>query len=132
MEDSYIQAAAKLSTLLFMIIALIQLLLTFGLPWGEITMGGRYKGKLPGKLRLFSLLSVFILLFFSAVSLQHAGVLASGFSFHFTSIFIWIIAVYLGLNTFANLFSKSPKEKCIMTPLAGIAFLSVLTVAIYA
>lgn len=131
MENSFIQAAALLSTLLFLVIAVIQLLLTIGLPWGEITMGGYHKGKLPGKLRVLSLLSVFILFFFSTVTLHHAEVIATRLSFPFTTIMIWFIAAFLGLNMIANLFSKSPKEKWIMTPLAGIAFLSVLTVAIY-
>ncbi|WP_435924775.1 hypothetical protein [Paenibacillus sp. DYY-L-2] len=131
MGEVYVQSAAIVSSVLFVAIAIIQLLLTLGAPWGEITMGGFHKGKLPGKLRIASLFSFFILLFFAAVSLNVAGIVSFENGFRFPKIILWIMTAFLGLNTIANLLSKSPKEKWIMTPLAGIACLSLLLVAVY-
>lgn len=131
MGEVYVQSAAIVSSVLFVMIAVIQLLLTLGVPWGEITMGGFHKGKLPGKLRIASLISFFILLFFAAVSLNVADIVSFENGFRFPKIILWIMTAFLGLNAIANLLSKSPKEKWIMTPLAGIAFLSLLLVAVY-
>ncbi|HIW32221.1 MAG TPA: hypothetical protein IAA29_05475 [Candidatus Paenibacillus intestinavium] len=131
MDEIYVHAAAITIAVLFGIIAIFQLLLTLGLPLGELTMGGVHKGKLPIKHRLISFVSIFILILFGLVSLYHANVMTFGFNFDISPIFIWGITAYLGLNTIANYFSKSPKEKWIMTPLSGITFLLLLIVAIY-
>ncbi|MEF2964794.1 hypothetical protein V3851_03050 [Paenibacillus sp. M1] len=131
MQEIYVQAAAITCSVLFIMIACIQLLLTLGVPWGEITMGGQHKGRLPNKLRIVSLISLFVLLLFAAVSLNYANVAGFGNGFRFSPFIIWFITAYLGLNTIANSLSKSPKEKWIMTPLSGIAFLSLLIIAVY-
>ena len=43
------------------------------------------------------------------------------FPFMVTKVICIILAVYLSLNVFMNLFSKSKKERYIMTPLSLIA-----------
>jgi hypothetical protein len=48
-----------------------------------------------------------------------------------TKFFVIIITVFMGLNTLGNLVSKSKKERLVMTPLAGISFLSCLLVLLY-
>lgn len=126
MEFTYIAAV-----MIFIIcggIAIFQVLLTLGYPLGEATMGGKYK-ILPKRLRFASAFSAIILLFMGYVFLQHAKVVSNGIHLP-TNILVWVITIYLALNTIANLVSRSKKERLIMTPISSIAFLLCLFVAI--
>ncbi|WP_252504627.1 hypothetical protein [Sporosarcina sp. Marseille-Q4943] len=114
--------------ILFVAIAVFQVLLSLGFSIGEFAMGGSYK-VLPKKLRIVSAVNALILLFMGFVFLQHTNVL-QGFNFLSTNIFIWVITIFLGLNTIANLLSRSRKERLVMTPLSGIAFLLCLFISL--
>ena len=82
-------------------------------------MGGQYK-VLPKKLRVIALFSLFVQIFALLIILQTGGFLPYWFSIQATKIISFIFAIYLSMNTFMNLFSKSKKEKFIMTPLSLI------------
>lgn len=120
MEMDVVYISSIVVAIMFVSIALFQVLLSLGYPLGEFTMGGYHK-TLPKKLRIVSAVSAAILLFMGFVFLQHANVL-QGFTYLPTNILVWIITIFLGLSTIANLISQSRKEKLIMTPLSGIAF----------
>ncbi|ADC52334.1 hypothetical protein BpOF4_21694 (plasmid) [Alkalihalophilus pseudofirmus OF4] len=101
-------------------VAVFQVLLSLGYPLGEFAMGGYYK-VLPKKLRIVSAVNALILLFMGFIFLQHTKVL-NGLGFLSTNILVWVITIFLGLNTIANLLSRSKKEKLIMSPLSGFIF----------
>ncbi|AXF57939.1 hypothetical protein DT065_09265 [Salicibibacter kimchii] len=113
---------------LFASIAVFQVLLSLGYPLGEFTMGGYYK-VLPKKLRSVSGISAIILIFMGIIFLKHANVL-NGLDFLPTNILVWVITIFLGLSTIANLISQSKKERLAMTPLSSIAFLLCLLIAL--
>ena len=108
-----------ISAIIFTFIIVLNVLLFFGLPIGELTMGGQYK-VLPKKLRVIALFSLFVQIFALLIILQTGGFLPYWFSIQATKIISFIFAIYLSMNTFMNLFSKSKKEKFIMTPLSLI------------
>ncbi|MDQ0185818.1 hypothetical protein MKX78_21515 [Cytobacillus sp. FSL R5-0569] len=114
--------------IIFISISVFQILLSLGYPLGEYAMGGYYK-VLPQKLRIVSVINAIILLFMGFVFLQHTGVL-NGFSSLPTNILVWVITLFLGFNTIANLISRSKKERLIMTPLSGITFILCLFVTL--
>jgi len=130
MNEAVIQAAALIGAAIAIGIAIFQMLLLAGLPLGAYSWGGRHEGVLPLRLRWMSLPSAVLLLLIALIILSHANVIAMESTWN-TSLFIWIIVVFLGLNTLGNLASKSKKEKAVMTPLAGIAFACCLIVAIW-
>jgi hypothetical protein len=130
MEEIYIQTAAIIGAVISMAIAIFQILLLLGFPLAEYSWGGKYKGVLPPRLRIMSLFSAILLCFMGIIFLIHTKVLSSGDDIP-TNIMVWIITIFLGLNTLGNLASKSNKEKIVMTPLAGIAFVSSLFVSIF-
>jgi hypothetical protein len=99
---------------------IITVLVAFGLPLGEFTMGGNYK-ILPVKLRILALISVFIQLFAMLIILQAGGFIPLFFSFRTTKFICFFFAFYLSLNTIMNFTSRSKKEKYVMTPLSFIA-----------
>jgi hypothetical protein len=131
MEEIYIQIAAIISAVILMVIAIFQILLFLGFPLGEYSWGGKHKGVLPPLFRIMSLPSAILLFFMGFVFLIHTTVFSIGFSFVPTHSLVWIFTIFLGINTMGNFASKSKKEKLVMTPLSGIAFLSCLSVSIF-
>ncbi|NHM34095.1 hypothetical protein G8761_26645 [Bacillus sp. C11] len=81
-------------------------------------------------MRIMSWPSALLLLFFGLIFLIHSKVLSVGIHLP-TKIFVIMITIFMGLNTLGNLVSKSNKERLVMTPLAGITFLSCLLVLIF-
>ncbi|MFD1739051.1 hypothetical protein ACFSCX_21310 [Bacillus salitolerans] len=130
MEDLYVQLAAILVAILSGGIAVFQILLFLGFPLGEYSWGGKYKGVLPKKIRMMSLPAAVLGLFFGLVFLMHTNLLTIE-SILPTNILVWVITVFLGLNTLGNLASRSKKEKVVMGPIAAITFLSCLFISIF-
>lgn len=62
------------------VVILFQLALALGAPWGEYTVGGRFPGKLPPKMRLAALAQLVILLLFAAVALARSGLALESFT----------------------------------------------------
>ena len=109
-----------LGAVLFGVIAIMTVLVAYGLPLGEFTMGGQHK-ILPKKFRLAAVVSVAIQIFAMIIILQAGGLLPLWFSFKITKYICFFFAAYLSLNTIMNMISKSKKEKYVMTPLSLIA-----------
>ena len=128
MEVDLIYIAAIIVAILFASIAVFQLLLSLGYPLGEYAMGG-YDKVLPKKLRIVGVVNALMLLFMGFVFLQHTNVL-NGVDFLSTNILVWVMTIYLGINTVANLISRSKKERFVMTPLSGVAFVLCLFIAL--
>jgi uncharacterized membrane protein SirB2 len=120
MEIGFVYISSIVVAIVFVSISVFQVLLSLGYPLGEYAMGGFYK-VLPKKLRIVSIINAIILLFMGFVFLQHTDVL-NGFNFLPTNILVWVITIFLGLNTITNLISQSKKERFVMTPLSSIAF----------
>ena len=100
-------------------VAVMEVLLIFGLPLGEFTMGGRYK-VLPPMFRLFAASSIILQLFGAAMLLQCSGLMNMWFAGKVTKIICFVFAGFFAVNTIMNFISPSKKEKYVMTPLAAI------------
>lgn len=104
----------------FFAVIVISVLIICGLPLGDLTMGGRYK-VFPKKLRAVLVSQLILQVLFAVVLLQMGGFASLWFSRNATKVIGIIMAVYLSLNTVMNFFSKSKREKYIMTPLSALA-----------
>lgn len=124
----FVYLSTIIVAIMFVSIAIFQVLLSLGFPLGEYAMGGYYK-VFPKKLRIASVVNAMILLFMGFVFLQHSNVL-NGVDFLSTNILVWVITIFLGLNTMANLISRSKKERFVMTPLSGFTFILCLFIAL--
>lgn len=129
MDEVYVQLAAIISTVIFVGVALFQVLLALGFPLGRFAWGGFYK-VLPKELRIASLVSANVLILIGLIFLQQANVVNWGFTFIPTTILVWVFTGFLALNTVGNLLSRSKKEKMVMAPLSTVAFLLCLFVSI--
>ncbi|MGZ4107891.1 MAG: hypothetical protein ACXVO1_11215 [Tumebacillaceae bacterium] len=123
-----VQIPAIIGSVVFLIGAVFQLLLVIGLPLGEYSWGGKYQGVLPSRLRISSLFAALILVLMAFVLLLHTKVISIGTGYVPTTILVWIITIFMGLNTLGNLASKSKKEKLLMTPQTAIACLSCIVI----
>ncbi len=83
-------------------------------------MGGQYR-VFPKKLRMLLVTQLVLQVFFVVIVLQMGGYVSQWFSHNVTKMIGIVMAVYLSLNTIMNFFSKSKKEKYIMTPLSFVA-----------
>ena len=108
---------AIIGACLFSVVIVLSILIICGLPLGELTMGGQYK-VFPPKLRFILAVQLALQIFFVIIILQKGGIMPLWFSIKATKIISIVMAVYLSLNALMDFFSKSKKEKYIMTPLA--------------
>ncbi|MDU1906288.1 MAG: hypothetical protein E6772_16080 [Dysgonomonas sp.] len=115
-----IQIAAIIGAVLFLAVSLLYTAVTFGAPLGEYLMGGKYR-VLPPKVRMMTGVSVIIQLLVILVLLQAGGIIGAILPSLIIKPLGYFFAAYFSLNVVMNLFSKSKKEKILMTPLSLIA-----------
>lgn len=120
---------AHIFTFLMMITLLFQLALVVGMPWGKLTLGGKYRGALPKNKRWIPVLSVFLLFSFAIIVEIKAGYLLSGWK-DFSDIAIWVVVTYCGLGVLANSVTPSKWERIIWLPVVILALISSLIVAL--
>jgi len=101
-------------------IAVFQVCLAAGKPWGEYAFGGQNKGVLPRHLRIASVFSCCVLLAFAAVNLHQAGFLKISENASLMRIFFWVVTGYAVLGTFMNAISRSRPERLLWTPVAAL------------
>ena len=121
-------AAAVISVGLLALLAVLQLCVAAGLPWGRFVWGGRHE-VLPAALRVGSGVSVLLYLGFAWILLSRAGVLAGGGT-PLVTVAAWVLVGYFALGVGLNLMSHSPAERWTMAPaclvLAGCALVIAL------
>jgi len=124
-----ISLIAHVFTFLMMVTISFQLALVAGMPWGELTLGGKYPGELPNGVKWIPLLSVNLLLVFALIVETRAGNLLTEWR-EISEIAIWIVVAYSGLGVLANSFTPSKWERRIWLPVVIAAFISSLIVAL--
>lgn len=119
--------SAIIFTILTGIVIIFQGCLAAGLPWGKASMGGRYPGKYPPKMRVFAVLNMLVLAFIAAVVLSEANLMFPRLN-TISSIGIWVIVVFFAIGTVMNAITPSKIER-IWAPVALTQFVTSLIVA---
>ena len=120
--------SAIIFTALTGIVIIFQGCLAAGVPWGEASMGGRYPGKYPPKMRVVAVINMIILSFLALIVLSDADLLLPQLK-TITRIGIWIVVAFFILGTVLNTITPSKIER-IWAPVAFIQFITSLMVAI--
>jgi len=120
--------SAIIFTALTGILIIFQGCLAAGVPWGQASMGGRYPGKYPPRMRIVAVLNMIILGLFAAVVLSEANLMFPQLN-SISSIGIWIIVVFFIISTIMNTITPSKIER-IWAPVALIQLITSLIVAI--
>jgi hypothetical protein len=97
-------------------LAVFQLALVAGAPWGRFAWGGQ-NVVLPANLRIGSAVAVVLYGAFALLMLEAAGrvgVLPQGF----VGVAIWVLTAYFALGIVMNAVSRSRPERLVMTPVS--------------
>ncbi len=123
--------AAVLTQIVLQAVAVFQVALAFGAPWGEHAYGGRAKtrnGQLTPPYRVMSGLAVPILLFASWIVLAKADLVTGGGDW--VNVAVWFVFGYLVLNTATNFASSSKVERYVIGTATALAAVCTLIVAL--
>lgn len=119
--------SAIVFTVLTGTVIIFQGCLAAGVPWGEASMGGRYPGKYPPKMRIVAVINIIVLGFITTVVLSEAELLFLQLK-SISRIGIWVIAVFFLIGTVMNTITPSKIER-IWAPVAAIQFITSLIIA---
>ena len=110
------------------VIVIFQGCLAAGLPWGAASMGGKFPGKYPPKMRLVAVINMFILTFLALIVLSKAGLALSKIS-GFANYAIWFVVAFGLISIVLNSITRSKIER-IWVPFTVIQFGTSLTIAL--
>ena len=110
------------------LVIIFQGCLAAGLPWGAASMGGRFPGKYPPKMRVVAVLIMLVMGFLAALVLADAKLLFPELE-PLAKTGIWFVVVFFLLGTIMNSISPSKIER-IWVPVALLQFIASLIVAI--
>ena len=120
--------AALVFSILNGIVILFQGCLAAGLPWGAASMGGKFPGKYPPKMRIVAIVNMLILLFINALVLAKAEIFFSPLN-TMANYAIWVIVGFYALGTLMNTITKSKIER-IWAPVALVQGVASLILAL--
>ena len=121
-------AVAVLGVLVLGCLAVFQVALVAGAPWGRFAWGGQHV-VLPTGLRVGSAVSVVVYAVVALVLLGAAGVsdvLPGGL----VDVAIWVLTGYFALGVLMNAVSRSRPERLVMTPVAVVLTVVCLVLAL--
>ena len=105
-------AAASLAVALLLILTVFQAALALGAPLGQGSWGGRYRGRLPARLRAASAVNALVVYPVAIVYVLVSAGLVEGHDLPGAgSAAMWVLVGFFSLGTFANLISRSPVER---------------------
>ena len=121
------QTAAWIFLFVVALLALFQIALAAGAPWGRFAWGGA-QAKLPVALRIGSVVS---LLIYSAcaVIVSDRAMLIDVVGDDVSGVGAWVVAGFLSLGVVMNAISRSKPERFTMTPVALVLAASAYVVA---
>jgi hypothetical protein len=102
-----------------------------GAPWGELTLGGRYKGALPRQIRAVPVISIGLILGFAAVVLSRAGTAFPELA-NLSIKLIWLVVAYCVLGVIMNTITPSKRERKLWVPVVTAMLVCSLMVALQA
>jgi len=124
----FVTISAYVFTMLSIILVLFQFGLTIGMPWGKASMGGKYPGKYPSKMRIVSLINIFVLSIIATIVLIKADIIFPRLK-SFSNVAIYFIVGFFVLATILNLITPSKIERKIWLPVAVVLLVTSIIVA---
>ncbi len=124
-----ISLAAYVFGFLLVIVAVFQLALAAGAPWGELAMGGRFPGRYPPVMRLVCLLQVFILAVLGTIVFTRARIIFPEW-FSASRTIVWGVVAFSALSVVANLATPSKWERIVWAPVTVVLLACSILVAV--
>jgi hypothetical protein len=108
-----------------------QLALAAGAPWGTLTWGGRFPGRLPTTMRAVAMFSALLLSAFGAIVAGRGELLPAGWVPQ-SGTWIWLVVAYCAVGVLANATTPSTWERRVWLPIVLGMLGSSLVVALTA
>jgi len=105
-----------------------QLALAMGAPWGEMSMGGKYPGRYPHKMRVVAFALAVLWIIIALVVLTRAGITFENL-YEYSKTGIWFVFGLLLVGAILNLITPSKKERILWTPIGVVMLISVYVIA---
>ena len=106
--------------ILALVVAVFQLALALGAPWGSLAWGGGHERRLPARLRAGSVASAAVMTLIGWFFLSVALDLPSPVPSSSRSAFAWLVSVLFAVGTLMNAASRSRSERAVWTPVAAM------------
>jgi hypothetical protein len=125
-----VSTAAFVQSLIALGVVVFQVALVAGAPWGEYTMGGQNKGRLPRSLRIGAAVSAVIMLAQAGHYLAQAGLVPKLLDPTGNNVVNWIWFGFSIAGLILNSISRSKKEKNLWVPVLLASSVCTLLVAL--
>jgi hypothetical protein len=113
-----------------LIVALFQVALAAGAPWGEYAYGGARTGKLPVGFRINSVVAALVMVAIAGHYLAQLGVFEPLLDSAGNSVVNWVLVGFTGLSAIANNITRSKKERAVWAIPTILMFIAALLVAL--
>lgn len=123
-------AAAGTATIVLAAMAVMQILVASGRPYGAFVYGGQHR-TLPRRLRLISAISVVLYAGIAMVLCSRAGILP-GKDAAVTRVMTWVLFAFFAFGVVLNAISRSRPERLTATPACLILSVASLALALSA
>ena len=123
-----VNAAAIIFSILTGIVIIFHACLAAGLPWGAASMGGKFQGKYPPKMRVVAVINILILLFIAIIGLSRANLLFTPMM-SFSKPAMWVVVAFFVIATVMNTITPSKIER-IWAPVAGMQLITSIIIAL--
>ncbi|GAB3532016.1 hypothetical protein GCM10027403_03480 [Arthrobacter tecti] len=121
-------AGLTITLTLLAALAVMQILLIAGLPFGNYAWGGQHR-VLPPRLRTASIVAILLYAVFAALLMSRAGVLPGGDTVPVV-VATWVLFAYSALSIIGNLASRSHHERIAQTPVSILLTIGILLIAL--
>ena len=105
-------------TVILAALAILQLALVFGAPFGRFAWGGQHR-VLPVRLRIGSAVSILIYALIDVIAWDRVGAI-DVFAQQFSEVAMWVIFAYFALGIPMNALSRSKPERYTMVPVSAV------------
>ncbi len=120
--------AVRAFTLVAAGVALFQLALTAGAPWGELAWGGAFAGRLPPRMRLASAASALLLVGMVLVVRGRAGLMGPAWLPAARKL-VWVVVAQCAFSVVVNAIAANPWERMLWLPVSALLFAASWVVA---
>lgn len=123
--------AGAIAVALLFAIAGFQVLLAAGMPWGRAAYGGQYRGVVPPRMRITSVIAAALWALSALVVARRAGIdVWAPVPDALGAPTTWVIVGLLALSVILNAITRSRIERAIWLPVCVVACASTLPVAL--
>ena len=128
LSHTFVYTAANVTTSLFVVLVVVQILIGVGILPISIVWGGRQTELTPA-LRIASVVAAIILGGFIYIIRYRAGLVGNGSIPNVIWLGSWVVTAYMALNTVGNLASVSNTERWLFGPMTFVLTISCLIIS---